>query len=486
MRRRFLYHAAVFLAAGAVVACSATPPASGGKKAADGKVIVPLPRPLDPGDKDDPYPSTYRALPAQTTAIVHATVLTAAGEQIDDGVVVMADGRIAAVGDASIAVPSNARVIDGRGKWVTPGIIDAHSHLGVYPSPGVGSRQDGNEWTDPNTAGVWAEHSIWPHDPAFQRARAGGVTTLLILPGSANLFGGRSVTVKNVPAVTTDAMKFPGAPYGLKMACGENPKRIYGTRGQSPMTNMANVLGYRKAWIDAVRYAHKWDVYRAKLAGGESADPPERDLGLDTLAGVLAGRILVQNHCYRADEMATMLNIADEFGYRITMFHHAVEAYKVAPLLAKRGVCSAIWAERSGTKMEAIDGIGANAALLQRAGACVVMHSDDTTIIQRLNQETAIALGAATRAGIPITRAQAIAWITANPARALGIAEQTGTLERGKMADVVLWSGDPFSSYTLAEQVFIDGALVYDRHDRRLQPRSDFELGQPGAGEFHP
>jgi imidazolonepropionase-like amidohydrolase len=181
-----------------------------------------------------------------------------------------------------------------------------------------------------------------------------------------------------------------------------------------------------------------------------------------------------------------MLNIADEFGYRITMFHHAVEAYKVAPLLAKRGVCSAIWAERGGTKMEAIDGIGANAALLQRAGACVVIHSDDTTIIQRLNQETAIALGAAARAGIPITRAQAIAWITANPARALGIAEQTGTLERGKMADVVLWSGDPFSSYTLAEQVFIDGALVYDRHDRRLQPRSDFELGQPGAGEFHP
>jgi imidazolonepropionase-like amidohydrolase len=474
------------LAASVIAACSATPSPKGDKAAATGKVSIPLPRALDPGADENPYPSTYRPLPAQTTAIVHATVLTGTGEQIDDGVVVMLDGRIVAVGNASTAVPPDARVIDARGKWVTPGIIDAHSHLGVYPSPGVSSRQDGNEWTDPNTAGVWAEHSIWPQDPAFQRARAGGVTTLLILPGSANLFGGRSVTLKNVPAVTTDAMKFPGAPYSLKMACGENPKRTYGTKGVSPMTNMGNVLGYRKGWIDAVRYAHKWEVYRAKLASGESADPPDRDFGLDTLAGVLAGRILVQNHCYRADEMATMLDIADEFGYRISMFHHAVEAYKIAPLLARRGVCSAIWAERSGTKMEAIDGIGANAALLQRAGSCVVIHSDDTTLIQRLNQEAAIAMGAGARAGIPITRAQAIAWITANPARALGIAEQTGTLERGKMADVVLWSGDPFSSYTLAEQVFIDGAPVYDRHDRRFQPRSDFELGQPGAGDFHP
>jgi imidazolonepropionase-like amidohydrolase len=485
MNRRLPHYAAVVLVAGIVAACSATP-ATSGKTQSAGKAAVPLPRSLDPSAVEDPYPSTYRPLPAQATAIVHATVLTATGEQIEDGIVVMAEGRIAAVGDASTTVPSGARVIDARGKWVTPGIIDAHSHVGVYPSPGVSSRQDGNEWTDPNTAGVWAEHAIWPQDPALQRARAGGVTTLLILPGSANLFGGRSVTLKNVPAVTTDAMKFPGAPYSLKMACGENPKRTYGTRGRLPSTAMGNVFGYRKAWLEAVRYAHKWDVYRAKLASGESADPPDRDLGLDTLAGVLAGRILVQNHCYRADEMATMLDIADEFGYRITMFHHAVEAYKVAPLLAKRSVCAAIWAERSGTKMEAIDGIGANAALLQRAGSCVVIHSDDTTIIQRLNQEAAIAMGAGARAGIPVTRAQAIAWITANPARALGIAERTGTLEHGKMADVVLWSGDPFSSYTLAEQVFIDGALVYDRHDRRFQPRSDFELGQPGAGDFHP
>jgi imidazolonepropionase-like amidohydrolase len=281
-------------------------------------------------------------------------------------------------------------------------------------------------------------------------------------------------------------MKFPGAPYGLKMACGENPKRVYGSRGRLPSTEMGNVYGYRKAWIDAATYARKWDEYRAKVAKGEKADPPQRDLTLDTLAGVLAGEILVQNHCYRADEMATMIDISHEFGYHVTMFHHAVEAYKIAPLLAKEHICVALWAERGGMKMEALDGIGENAALVQRAGGCVVIHSDDGDLIQRLNQEAGIALGAGWRAGIAISRADAIAWITANPAKALGIEAQTGSLEPDKRADVVIWSGDPFSVYTLADKVFIDGALAFDRHDSRYQPRSDFELGQPGGGAFHP
>ena len=281
-------------------------------------------------------------------------------------------------------------------------------------------------------------------------------------------------------------MKFPDAPYGLKMACGENPKRVYGAKGRSPATAMGNVLGYRKAWIDAAEYAHKWDDYRAKVAHGEKADPPKRDLQLDTLVGVLTGAIRVHNHCYRADEMATMIDVAHEFGYHVTAFHHAVEAYKIAPLLAKEGVCVALWAERGGMKMEAIDGIGENAAIVQKAGGCVIIHSDDGEMIQRLNQEAGIALGAGWRAGIQITRAQAIAWITLNPAKALGIDHQTGSLTAGKRADVVIWSTDPFSVYAIAEKVFLDGALAYDRTDRSLQPHSDFELGQPGEGAFHP
>ena len=441
---------------------------------------------LDPAADRDPFPSSYQALPSRPTAIVGATVLTATGQQIDDGVIVMIEGRIAVVGTRETPVPAGTSVIDGRGKWVTPGLIDGHSHLGVGSVPSVAARQNTNEISDPNTAGVWAEHSLWPQDPAFHRARAGGVTTLMILPGSSNLFAGRSVTVKNVPALTVRDMKFPGAPYGLKMACGENPKRTFGSQGRAPSTAMGNVLGYRKAWIDAAEYARKWADYRAKAAKGEKAEPPKRDLTLDTLSGVLAGEILVQNHCYRADEMATMIDLSREFGFHVTMFHHAIEAYKIAPLLASENVCSAVWAERGGMKMEALDGIGENAAILQRAGACVVVHSDDAVIAQRLNQEAGIALAAAENAGIEIRPADAIAWITANPAKALGIGARTGSLEPGKMADVVLWSADPFSVYAVAEQVYIDGALTFDRHDPRFQPRSDFEVGQPGAGAFHP
>ena len=172
---------------------------------------------------------------------------------------------------------------------------------------------------------------------------------MLILPGSANLFGGRSVTLKNVPSRTIQGMKFPGAPYGLKMACGENPKRVYGTKNQPPATRMGNVAGYRKAWLDAAKYAKKWEAYRASEGKG---DAPDRDLKLDTLAGVLNGEILVQNHCYRADEMAVMIDIAKEFGYKISAFHHGSEAYKIADLLAKEGICVATWAGWWGFKIE--------------------------------------------------------------------------------------------------------------------------------------
>lgn len=443
-----------------------------------------LPRGLDPAADPDPFPSTYRPLPSRPTAIVGANILTATGREIDGGVVVMADNKILAVGPAGTAVPEGATVIDGKGKWVTPGVIDAHSHLGVYPSPAVSARSDGNEATDPNTAYVWAEHSIWPEDPGFDRARAGGVTALEILPGSANLFGGRSALIKNVPAITAQGMKFPGAPYGLKMACGENPKRVYGSKGRTPSTAMGNVAGYRRGWIDAADYMRKWDDYRAKTSKGEKADPPKRDLTLDTLSGVLRGEIRVQNHCYRADEMATMIDISHEFGFHVAMFHHASEAYKIAPLLAKEGVCIATWADWANFKMEGLDGIEANAALAHKAGVCVIIHSDDPIITQHLNQEAGIAMAAGNRIGLNITEAEAIAWITANPAKAVGVLDKTGTLEPGKMADVVLWSADPFSIYAKADKVFIDGALTYDRFDPHYQPKSDFELGQPGEGAF--
>jgi imidazolonepropionase-like amidohydrolase len=428
---------------------------------------------------EDPYASTYVRYPGAVTVIRGATVYDGEGGRIDNGTVVLADGVVQAIGDAALASPAGAVELDGRGKWVTPGIIDVHSHLGDYPSPGVASLSDGNEATSPARPEVWAEHSVWPQDPGFSRALAnGGITALQILPGSANLFGGRSVVLKNVPARTVQGMKFPGAPYGLKMACGENPKRVYGSKGNMPQTRMGNIAYTRAVWIKAQAYKRKWDKYERD--GGEM---PERDLAMDTLRGVLAGKILVHNHCYRADEMAIMIDMAHEFGYKITAFHHAVESYKIADLLAKEGICSAMWSDWWGFKMESFDGIKENIPFVHHAGACAIVHSDDANGIQRLNQEASKALADGRRAGIQVSDAEAWTWLSFNPAKALGIADKTGSLKPGKMADVVLWNGDPFSNYTRPDKVWIDGALLYDAENPRLRPVSDFELGQPGEGD---
>ena len=420
------------------------------------------------------YQSTYKPLPSRTTLIRNATILTAAGPTIERGSILLLDGRIAAVGQ-TVTAPPGALVIDASGKWITPGVIDTHSHLGVYAAPGIESLGDGNEMTSPNTAEVSAEHSLWPQDPQFDLALAGGITTLQILPGSGNLFGGRGVTVKNVPSRTAEGMKFPGAPYGLKMACGENPKRVYGSRNSAPQTRMGNVAGYRRAWQAAAEYRDS--LRRWKAAGSDAEKRPARNLQLETLAGVLDGEILVHNHCYRADEMATMINIAKEFGYKIASFHHAVEAYKVRDLLAENNICASMWADWWGFKLEAYDGIRENIALVDQAKACAIVHSDDANGIQRLNQEAAKAMRAGWAAGLKIDRADAVKWLTINPAKALGIDKVTGTLEPGKNADVVIWSSDPFSVYSRAERVFIDGALMYDRTDPTKQPRRDFATG---------
>ena len=442
--------------------------------------LTPKPKPAPPVRINaDPYPSTYQRYPGAVTVIRHATVFDGDGRRIDNGTVIFGDGVIKEIGGPELAAPAGAVEIDGTGKWVTPGIIDIHSHLGDYPSPGTESHSDGNEATSPARPEVWAEHSVWPHDPGFSRALInGGITAFQVLPGSANLFGGRSVTLKNVPARTVQGMKFPGAPYGLKMACGENPKRVYGSKGNMPATRMGNMAYARGVWIKAQAYKRKWDKYNSK--GG---DMPERDLAMETLSGVLGGQILVQNHCYRADEMAQMIDMAKEFGYKITTFHHAVESYKVADLLAASGICSAMWADWYGFKMESYDAVKENIPLVHNAGACAIVHSDDSNGIQRLNQEAAKALADGRRAGINISDEVAWTWLSRNPAGAMGILDKTGTLAPGKMADVVLWNGNPFSDYTRPDRVWIDGAEMYDSSNPRKRPVSDFELGQPGEGD---
>ncbi|HKO15796.1 MAG TPA: amidohydrolase [Gemmatimonadaceae bacterium] len=420
----------------------------------------------------DPFPSTYRPAPSRPTVIRNVTILTAAGPAIHNGAVLLQGGKIAAVGTA-VEAPADAVVIDGTGKYVTPGIIDTHSHIAAGAAPGDPGAEtdDVNEATNPVTANVWVEHSVWPQDPQLPRTLAGGVTTIQVLPGSANLIGGRSVVLKVVPARTVQEMKFPGAKYGLKMACGENPKRVYANRG--PSTRMGNVAGYRAAWIQAERYRRQWDKWNQTHQG----DPPARDLGLETLAEVLRGNILVHNHCYRADEMAQMIDIANEFGYKIRSFHHVVEGYKIADLLARDSIAASAWADWGAFKLEAADAVRGNIALMDRAGVRAIVHSDDASGEQRLNQEAAKAMAEGNRIGVPISEDEAIRWLTINPAWALGLDDRIGSIQTGKNADVVLWSGDPFSVYSRAEKVWVDGAMLYDRLDPAHQWRTDFELG---------
>ena len=351
------------------------------------------------------YASTYKPLAPENIVIRNATVFDGNGNKFQNFDVHFSDGKIQAIGLRLVA--DGAQEIDGTGKFVTPGIIDNHSHMGVYPAPSVRTSSDGNEATNPVTSEVWAEHSVWTQDPQYKLALGGGITTFHVLPGSANLFGGRGVTLKNVSANTVPEMKFPDAPHSLKMACGENPKRVYSSRG--PSTRMGNVAGYRNAWIGAENYKEQLE-----------RDPSHRDIRNETLAGVLDGEILVHNHCYRADEMATMINIGEEFGYKISTFHHGVEAYKIADLLADQGICAALWADWWGFKHEAYDMTIANIAIVDQARdgtGCAIVHSDDESGIQRLNQEAAKALAAGRRAGFEISEGRAMTWITKNPAK---------------------------------------------------------------------
>jgi imidazolonepropionase-like amidohydrolase len=418
-------------------------------------------------------PAQAAAPPA--TLLTGARILVGDGTELPAGDVLIRDGKLVAVG-AHLTPPAGAKVVDVRGRVVTPGLIDTHSHLGVYPTPALDALSDGNEMTDPTTPGLRTEHGIWPQDPGFIRALMGGVTTCQILPGSGNLIGGGSVVVHTRPRRLVEDMKLAGAPTGMKMAWGENPRRVYGAKGRMPSTRMGEMQVDRAIFLRA-------QAYRKKL-GDKKGDPPDRDLELETLAQVLDGKILVHCHCYRADEMAQVLGLAKEMGFKIRTFEHAVEAYKIRDVLAKEGVGISAWADWWGFKIESYDGIKANIALCTEAGVHVSLHSDSENGIQRLNQEAGKAIAAGRKLGIDLPERQAIRWLTAEPAWALGIEDKVGKLAPGLVGDVVVWDRSPFSVYARATQVYEDGELVYDREDPAVQPRSDFELGHPTARPF--
>jgi imidazolonepropionase-like amidohydrolase len=413
--------------------------------------------------------------------IENARIMQATGATIPQGYVYIEGGLIQKVGEGAAPETKDAIRIDGRGKVVTPGIIDMHSHIGVYPLPGARAHQDGNEATHPTTPDVWAEHSFWPQDPSIWRALASGVTTIHVLPGSANLIGGRTVTLHTKPAPSVAAMRFPEAPQGIKMACGENPKRVYGSKS-GPSTRMGNVAGYRKLFQEGWEYRQSWLDHEHAMErwkkNGDKDRPvaPKRDHALDTITRILNGEILVHVHCYRADEMAIMLDLAKTYGFKVQAFHHALEAYKIRERLVAEKVAIATWADWWGFKMEAFDGIPLNAPMLHAAGGMATIHSDSEDEIRYLNLEAAKAQTAAREFGIEISDDEILQWITRNPAIVLGIDKKTGTIEEGKLADIVLWDRHPFSAYAKPDKVLVSGEILFDRGPQ-VYPLGDLERG---------
>ncbi len=382
--------------------------------------------------------------------IKNAAVMTVTHGNISHGSVYIKDGKIVAVG-ATVNAPASAKVIDAGGKYLTPGIVDSHSHIALD--------DDVNEATSPITPQMMMIDAFDYQDKAIYRALAGGVTTSLLLHGSANMIGGQAIVIKHKYGLNRDAMLFPGAPPSIKFASGENPKRVYGSRQQVPSTRMGNFEVHREALVQAQDYMREWDDYNAKVKRGDKdAKMPKHDLKLEAIADVLRGKLMVQIHCYRADEFLTEMAMAKEFGYKIRAFHHALEAYKVADKIAADNIGIATFADWWGYKNEAWDAIPWNAVMSMRKGVRVAIKSDSDDFTRRLNQEAAKTM----RYG-GATEEEALKMITLNAAWIVGVDDRVGSLDVGKDADIVIWDGYPLSSYGVPEKVFIDGDVYFDR-----------------------
>src|SRR5437764_7151 len=378
------------------------------------------------------------------------TLLTVTHGRIENGSIYIHDGKIAAIGK-NVQAPAGAKVIDATGKWVMPGIIDSHSHIALD--------DDVNEATNPVTPHMMMKDAFNYKDQLIYRALAGGVTTSLLLHGSANMIGGQAIVIKHKYGAGRDAMLFPGAPRSIKFASGENPKRVYGSKDQLPSSRMGNFAVQREALVQAQDYMREWAGYEAKVKRGDKdANLPKHDLKLEALADVLRCKLLVQIQCYRSDELLTEMEIAKEFGYKVRAFHHALEAYKVADKLAANDVAIATFADWWGYKNEAWDAIPWNAVISMRKGVRVAIKSDSDDLARRLNQEAAktIRYGGA-------SEDEALKMITINPAWIIGVDDRVGSIDVGKDADLVIWEGYPLSSYGLPDKVFIDGEVYFDR-----------------------
>ena len=425
------------------------------------------------------------------TLIRNATILTASHGTIPRGSILIRDGKIAAVG-ADVTAPAGAAIVEAAGKYVTPGIIDCHSHIAI--AGGV------NEGSLAVTAMVGVDDVVDPQDVDIYRDLAGGVTTANLLHGSANPIGGRNQVIKLRWGSDARGLVFQGAKPGIKFALGENPKRsrsatpsfgANATPGRYPQTRMGVEDVVRDAFIEARTYMGRWDEYKKRSSAGDrTAIPPRKDLKLDTLAQVLRGERLVHAHCYRADEILMLLRVADEFGFKIATFQHVLEGYTVAREIAAHGAGASTFSDWWAYKVEAYDAIPYNAAIMTRKGVVVSINSDSAEEARHLNQEAAKCM----KYG-GLSEQEALQLVTLNPAKQLRIDDRVGSIDVGKDADLVIYNEHPLSVYAVAQKVFIDGTVYFDverdkeerikiekmRKELREKDRRDQERGpRPG------
>ena len=413
-------------------------------------------------------PCASLAAPADSNPVIviqNATILTVTKGTIEHGSILIKDGKIIEVG-ASVKVPKDATVIDAAGKFVTPGIIDCHSHIAVDGSVNEGSISVSSI---ANIAEVLNSDDI-----DIYRDLAGGVTTANILHGSANAIGGQTIVIKLRWGQPAAKLPFEGALPGIKFALGENPKRsnfsIPGQPKRYPATRMGVEETIRAAFTEARDYKNAWDAYNKKVASGDkNAQPPRRDLRLDPLVEVLEGKRYVHSHCYREDEILMLLRVAKEFGFKVRTFQHVLEGYKVADELAAAGVGASTFSDWWAYKVEAYDAIPYNAALMTRRGVVVSINSDDAEEATHLNQEAAKTM----KFG-GLSHDEALKLVTINPAIQLGIDKRVGSIEVGKDADLAIYNRDPLSAYAVVQKTLVDGRVLFDR-DKDIAGRAALE-----------
>ncbi len=384
----------------------------------------------------------------QDLALKGGTILTITDGTIKNGTVVIRNGKITAVGK-NIKIPRGIKVIDVTGKYIMPGVIDSHSHIGLT---------DINEATYPVTPQIWMWEALEPGADSIRKTLAGGVTTVKTMHGSANVIGGVNVTIKLRYDRTVEELIIPGVRQQLKMALGENPKRLYGSKGRSPSTRMGNAYVARKAFIEAKEYKAKWDKHnKDKASGKKDLTPPKKDLGMETLKMVLEKKLSIDCHAYRADEIVWIINFCKEFDIDLLQLSHCIDGYKVADIMAEAGVFYGGWVDWWGFKEEAYDGCPYGMQIMHDAGVKIVINSDSPVEGRYLFRMAAKVLKYTN-----IPENEALKMITLNPAQSLELGDRIGSLEKGKDGDIAVFDKHPLDTTTKCLMTIIEGEIFFD------------------------